>query len=55
MFLSNEDQHRVNEAITAVECRTSGEIVCVLARASSDYLTCDLGGRLSRRLWADNC
>jgi putative membrane protein len=39
MILSSEDQHRVNEAITAAERRTAGEIVCVLARASSDYRT----------------
>src|SRR5271155_5526148 len=39
MILSSEDQRRVTEAITAAERRTAGEIVCVLARASSDYLT----------------
>ncbi len=39
MVLSVEDQHRVGAAINAVEERTSGEIVCVLARASSDYLS----------------
>jgi putative membrane protein len=37
MILSLEDQHRVGDAIKAAEARTSGEIVCVLARASSDY------------------
>jgi putative membrane protein len=39
MMLSIEDQRRVNAAITAAELRTEGEIVCVLARASSDYMT----------------
>ncbi|PNG25918.1 TPM domain-containing protein [Methylocella silvestris] len=39
MILSRDDQRRVNAAITAAERQTSGEIVCVLARASSDYLT----------------
>ncbi|MGH6812146.1 MAG: TPM domain-containing protein [Methylocella sp.] len=35
--LSVEDQHRVGDAIKAAEATTAGEIVCVLARASSDY------------------
>ncbi|MGI8567847.1 MAG: TPM domain-containing protein [Methylocella sp.] len=35
--LSMEDQHRVSAAIKAAEATTAGEIVCVLARASSDY------------------
>src|SRR5271165_6313880 len=39
MILSSEDQHRVNQAITDAERRTAGEIVCVVARASSDYLS----------------
>lgn len=39
MALSVEEQHRVGAAIQAVEARTAGEIVCVLARASSDYLS----------------
>ncbi len=38
MILSDEDQRRVGAAIKAAEAATSGEIVCVLARASSDYL-----------------
>ncbi len=38
MILSIEDQNRVSAAIQAAEAKTSGEIVCVLARASSDYL-----------------
>jgi putative membrane protein len=38
MSLSIEDQRRVGEAIHAAEAKTSGEIVCVLGRASSDYL-----------------
>jgi putative membrane protein len=37
--LSREDQHRVGDAIKAAEARTSGEIVCVLARASSGYMS----------------
>jgi putative membrane protein len=37
--LSAEDQHRVGDAIKAAEARTAGEIVCVLARASSDYMS----------------
>jgi len=39
MQLSIEDQRRIGAAIKAVEAKTSGEIVCVLARASSDYLS----------------
>jgi putative membrane protein len=35
--LSHEDQRRVGAAIKAAEATTAGEIVCVLARASSDY------------------
>jgi putative membrane protein len=35
--LSAEDQRRVGAAIKAAEATTAGEIVCVLARASSDY------------------
>ena len=34
-----EEQRRVNAAIKAAEGNTDGEIVCVLARASSNYLT----------------
>jgi len=37
--LSAEDQHRVRDAIKAAEATTAGEIVCVLARASSDYMS----------------
>jgi putative membrane protein len=37
--LTVEDQHRVGEAIKAAEATTAGEIVCVLARASSDYMS----------------
>ncbi|SFK04774.1 TPM domain-containing protein [Methylocapsa palsarum] len=37
MILSAEEQHRIGDAIKAAETRTSGEIVCVLARASSNY------------------
>ena len=39
---SAEDQRRVGAAIKAAEATTAGEIVCVLARASSDYMSlCD--------------
>ncbi|WP_026607307.1 TPM domain-containing protein [Methylocapsa acidiphila] len=38
MILSIEDQRRVGGAIQTAEEKTSGEIVCVLARSSSDYL-----------------
>ncbi len=39
MILSIEEQRRVDAAIKTAELRTDGEIVCVVARASSDYLT----------------
>lgn len=39
MSLSNEDQQRINAAISQAETKTAGEIVCVLARSSSDYMT----------------
>jgi putative membrane protein len=34
--LSSEDRRRISSAIAAAEHRTSGEIVCVLARSSAD-------------------
>jgi putative membrane protein len=37
--LTVEDQHRVSAAIKAAEATTAGEIVCVLARASSGYMS----------------
>jgi hypothetical protein len=37
--LSAEDRRRVGDAIKAAEATTAGEIVCVLARASSDYMS----------------
>jgi putative membrane protein len=37
MTISEVDQHRIGAAIQAVEEKTAGEIVCVLARAASDY------------------
>jgi putative membrane protein len=37
MVLSKEDQARISAAIRAAEARTEGEIVCVLAKSSSDY------------------
>jgi putative membrane protein len=36
MSISTQDRDRISAAIRGVEARTSGEIVCVLARASSD-------------------
>ncbi len=38
-LLSQDDQRRISEAIRAAEANTAGEIVCVLARASSNYMT----------------
>lgn len=38
-YLSLEEQRRINAAVKAAEERTSGEIVCVLAEASSDYMS----------------
>lgn len=37
MALTNEDRDRIADAIARVETRTSGQIVCVVARASSNY------------------
>jgi putative membrane protein len=37
MAISADDQKRIADAIHAAERQTSGEIVCVLARRSSDY------------------
>ena len=37
MQLSREDRARITEAVRNAEAKTSGEIVCVLARSSSDY------------------
>ncbi len=37
MLLSQQDHERVRAAVEAAEARTSGEIVCVLARECSDY------------------
>jgi len=36
MDISAQDRERISRAIHAAEARTSGEIVCVLARSSSD-------------------
>lgn len=36
MSISAQDRERISRAIRAAELRTSGEIVCVLARTSSD-------------------
>jgi len=37
MKLKREDEKRIAEAIRTAEQKTSGEIFCVMARASSDY------------------
>jgi len=37
MHFSHEDHQAITAAIRAAESRTAGQIVCVLARASSDY------------------
>ena len=39
MLLSETDQRRVSAAIKSAEAKTSGEIVCVLAGASSNYMS----------------
>jgi putative membrane protein len=39
MILSETGQRRVSNAIKSAEAKTSGEIVCVLARASSNYMS----------------
>jgi putative membrane protein len=39
MILSEAGQRRVSAAIKSAEAKTSGEIVCVLARASSNYMS----------------
>jgi putative membrane protein len=36
MSISGEDRQRISAAIHAAEAKTSGEIICVLAQASSD-------------------
>jgi putative membrane protein len=38
MTISKQDHERISAAIRAVEQKTSGEIVCVLARSSSDAI-----------------
>ena len=39
MLISDSDRKRISEAITAAECRTSGEIVAVIAAESASYLS----------------
>jgi len=39
MILSEADQKRISASIKSAEAKTSGEIVCVLARASSNYMS----------------
>jgi putative membrane protein len=38
MIIWTEDRRRISAAIKAAETKTAGEIVCVVARSSSDYL-----------------
>src|SRR5471032_2616116 len=38
MDISTQDRERISHAIRTAEARTSGEIVCVLAKSSSDTL-----------------
>ncbi len=45
MNLTQAEQQKISAAIVKAEARTSGEIVCVLARSSSDYAALPL-------LWA---
>ena len=45
MAITAQDHARISAAIRTAEARTSGEIVCVLARASSEYAAAPL-------LWA---
>ena len=45
MTITAQDHARISAAIRAVEARSSGELVCVLARASSEYVAAPL-------LWA---
>jgi putative membrane protein len=39
MDLSEQDRARISKAIRANEARSSGEIICVLAKSSSDHAT----------------
>ena len=39
MDLSEQDRARISAVIRAKEARTSGEIICVLAKSSSDQAT----------------
>ena len=41
------DENAIVAAVRAAEARTSGQIVCVLARRSSDYSFVPVLGRLS--------
>jgi putative membrane protein len=36
-FLTDEDRHRIARAIAEAECRTSGELVAVVAQTAGDY------------------
>ncbi len=52
MAISPEDHVRIAEAIRAAEQKTSGEIVCVLARSSSEYHSAPvLVGALLALIW----
>ena len=37
MFLTEQEKHKISDAIREAESRTSGEIVTVIARAADDY------------------
>ena len=37
MMISEPDKQRIIEAIRVAECKTSGEIFCVVARKTSEY------------------
>jgi len=36
-FLNNNEKQRINDAISAIECQTSGELVTVITRSSDEY------------------
>ena len=36
-FLNNSEKQRIYDAITAIECQTSGELVTVITRSSDEY------------------
>jgi len=36
-FLNNSEKQRISDAISAIECQTSGELVTVITRSSDEY------------------